>query len=423
MLASKPGEQNRRRTVMRIRSSRNFTLLIVCTLTLVFCACATRTTTKGELQASLQEMIENHFQPFKEEYNLPDQVGLLLYVKTPSGAYTVQSGFGGYTYTEDTHYRIASVTKTFTAAAIMLLDQEGKLNIEDSVCDPIPGTDTPYLPDDESYAIPYKEHITIEHLLSHRGGVFDVFNEMIPSTSTEPYAGNNYISYIQETEGENPHQYTQEELASVIAKDHLTYGQPGSIYHYSDSGYMLLATIIERVSGLSYSQFIHDQFFVPLHMTATFSVEDADDVTLPDPFFPGYSRWDAEYFDTTEDNMSSNIGAGNIIATPKEMARWIHALLTDESILSPQQRERMKQIPQGNNAYALGLSKIDGWIGHTGAHPGYMNFVQYHEESNISLVLVAPFIDYNEGDMEHVAAASAVLLAIMEDARDLLSQD
>ena len=121
--------------------------------------------------------------------------------------------------------------------------------------------------------------------------------------------------------------------------------------------------------------------------------------------------------------MSSNIGAGNIIATPKEMARWIHALLTDESILSPQQRERMKQIPQGNNAYALGLSKIDGWIGHTGAHPGYMNFVQYHEESNISLVLVAPFIDNNEGDMEHVAAASAVLLAIMEDARDLLSQD
>ncbi|MGE4454563.1 MAG: serine hydrolase domain-containing protein [Sphaerochaeta sp.] len=407
---------------MRNKISRIFlTLLILCSLTLLFSACATQASTKVDLQSSLQEMIEGHFLLLKDEYNLPDQLGMLLHLNTPSATYTVHAGFEGETYTADTHYRIASVTKTFTAAAIMLLDQEGKLNITDCVADPIPGTSDPYLPDNEHYAIPYRQEMTIEDLLSHRAGVFDIFNDVVPSASLQPYAGTGYINYIQDTEGDAPHQYTLAELASVIAKDQLTYGRPGSLFHYSDSGYMLLATIIEQVSGMSYSNFIHDRFLVPLHLTSTYPVDDANDTRLPDPYFPGYARWDAEYFDATEDNMSSNIGAGNIVSTPKEMAFWIKALLSGKSPLSSTQVERMKRVPQGNNAYGLGLSKTDDLIGHTGAHPGYLNFVQYHEESGISLVLVSPFIDYNEGNMDHLTDASEVMLNIITDALTLLT--
>ena len=82
----------------------------------------------------------------------------------------------------------------------------------------------------------------------------------------------------------------------------------------------------------------------------------------------------------------------------------------------------MKTIPEGNTNYALGLSLSPIGIGHSGAHPGYLNFVQYHEESGISLVLVAPFIDYDEGNMDHVAATSQVMLDIMKDALEICSR-
>ncbi|MDX9809457.1 MAG: serine hydrolase domain-containing protein [Sphaerochaetaceae bacterium] len=397
-------------------------LILVCVCAIFLSSCTTQTGSNSDTEQLLQEMINQHYLALKEGLTLPEQLGMLLYVQTPKESYTVQSGFAGQQYSSETHYRIASVTKTFTAASVMLLEQEGKLHIEDSVSANIPGTGLPYLPDDEDYAIPYRDRITIKDLLSHRAGIFDVFNDPIPADSKEPYAGMNYIAYIQDTEGDDPHQYTLAELASVIAKDQLTYGEPGTQHHYSDSGYMLLATIIERVSNMTYGQFLHQRFFAPLGMTFTSAPDSARDTKLDQPYFEGYARWDAQYFNATEDNMSSNIGAGNIVSTPKDMAHWISSLLTGHSSLSMSQIDIMKTIPEGNTNYALGLSKSPIGIGHSGAHPGYLNFVQYHEESGISLVLVAPFIDYDEGNMDHVAATSQVMLDIMKDALEICSR-
>lgn len=394
-------------------------LILVCVCTVFLSSCTTQTGNNSDTEQLLQEMINRHYLALKEELKLPEQLGMLLYVQTPEENYTVQSGFAGQQHSSETHYRIASVTKTFTAASVMLLEQDGKLHIEDSVSANIPGTGLPYLPDDEDYAIPYRDRITIKDLLSHRAGIFDVFNDPIPADSKEPYAGMNYVAYIQDTEGDDPHQYTLAELASVIAKNQLTYGEPGAQHHYSDSGYMLLATIIERVSHMSYGQFLHQRFFAPLGMNFTSAPDSARDTKLDQPYFEGYARWDAQYFNATEDNMSSNIGAGNIVSTPKDMAHWISSLLTGHSSLSMSQIDIMKTIPEGNTNYALGLSLSPIGIGHSGAHPGYLNFVQYHEESGISLVLVAPFVDYDEGNMDHVAATSQVMLDSMEDALEI----
>jgi D-alanyl-D-alanine carboxypeptidase len=400
---------------MKIAHTRVLIPLACVLLVLAGCA-ATDAVRSSDIQESLQRMIETKYSQIQTNYELPPDLGMLLFLDTPTGEFSVQAGFSGVRYDENTHYRIASVSKTFTAAAIMLLDQEGALDIDDTVADTISQKEERYLPDTDEYDIPFKDRMTIKHLLSHRAGVFDVFNDPIPPESEGVYAGMSYIEYVLENAGEEAHQFTLDELASVLAKDKLTYGEPGSLYHYSDSGYMLLASIIERVSGMSYSRFLEEHFFTPLGLDHTSSVHLADDTNLPDPHFTGYSRWDAEYFDTTEDNMTSNIGAGNIISTPRDMAHWIKALVSGQGPLTRTQVEKMKVVPEGNSTYGLGLSSTSVGIGHSGAHPGYLNFVQYNEEHDVSVVLVAPFIDYNEGNMDHIAATSELMMDVMESA-------
>ncbi len=383
---------------------------------LLLAGCRTLKTADRSYEAALQEIVERQYSLLKAEYDLPDSLGMLVHVLTSDGEYTAQCGFSGMHYDSDTHFRIASVTKTFTASAIMLLDQQGRLDIDNFVTDLIPGTTIAYLPDDEEYAIPYKDEITIRQLLSHQGGVFDVFNDEIPASSHQPYAGMNYQAYIDEVEGHLNHQYTLDEMASVIAVNQLTYGRPGTVSHYSDSGFMLLAKIIERVSGLSYGQFLEHEFFVPLQLTGTTAVSNFDDQGLEEPYFEGYTRIDGDFFLTVEDNMSSDIGAGNINSTAGDVTRWIRAILSGHGGLSKQQVQRMEEIPLGNQAYALGLTKNDIGYGHGGGHPGYTNNVVYNEEHDIAIIVVSPFIDYGIDDPSRLMRGHEVRETIAKQA-------
>jgi D-alanyl-D-alanine carboxypeptidase len=165
-------------------------------------------------------MLTEKYAAYKNANGLPENAGILVYLETPKGNFTASAGLPAGA-NENWHYRIASVSKTFTAASIMLLDQQGKLKIDDTLTANIPGTSVPYLPDSPNYAIPYKDKITIRQLLSHRAGVFDVFNNQIPSSSTFPYADNNYGLYVTAGLNEPDHQFTADELIGVIAANQL----------------------------------------------------------------------------------------------------------------------------------------------------------------------------------------------------------
>ncbi len=156
-------------------------------------------------------------------------------------------------------------TEAFTEAAILKLQKQGKLNIDDFIVANIPGTNDPYLPNTANFAIPYKEVITIRQLLDHRAGVFDVTTTPILSTVKAPYAGENYIVYLQQAHGQ-AYKASYEEMIAVVAKHKLSYFKPGAGFHYSTTGYNLLAVIIERISGKSLHQFFHDEFLNPLAM-------------------------------------------------------------------------------------------------------------------------------------------------------------
>lgn len=186
----------------------------------------------------MQASVDQIFAQYRASHELPDGAGVLVRLASPQGTWTVTSGMPEGTGA-DSHYRIASVSKTFTAASVMLLRQQGKLNLDDLVTQNIPGTTDSYLPATPQYAIPYKNQITIRQILSHRAGIFDVFNDPVPKTSKEPYAGRTYGEYMTQFSGPD-HQFTVDELAGVLSADHLSFFKPGTDYHYSDTGYNLL---------------------------------------------------------------------------------------------------------------------------------------------------------------------------------------
>src|SRR5512137_2562022 len=105
-------------------------------------------------EAALQKMLAREWAAYSERIGYPAAGGAVLYVSTPSGTYFASTGMENAS--PDIHFRIASSTKTFTAAAVMLLHQRGLLRIDDVITANIPGRSVPYVPDSASYAIPHK---------------------------------------------------------------------------------------------------------------------------------------------------------------------------------------------------------------------------------------------------------------------------
>jgi len=390
--------------------SKTLTALLIPVL-LMSCGSDQSTPPVDTVQPRLNEMLTAKYQAYRSANNLPEGAGVLVYLKSPHGTWLTTAGLPAGV-TENYHYRVASVTKTFTAAAIMLLDQQGKLRIDDAVTAAIPGRALPYLPDSPDYALPFKSQITIRQLLSHRAGVFDITNDPVPPTSTAKY----YPEYVLEDLNEPDHQFTFDELAGVLADNDLSYWAPGTDYHYSNTGYMLLAVIIERISGKSYDRFITENFLSPMGLSATSLPWNAYDRTIPAPYLRGYSNQGAGFTETTEDNMSANVAEGNIIGTPADMARWIRTLLRGKGPLSREQVARMTTPPAGTTqGYALGIQSYAGiGMGHTGAHKGFMNLVAYNPQDDLTLVVVLPFIDFNK-----VSEQGAFLLDIGKEARKI----
>ena len=305
---------------------------------------------------------------------------------------TNQDSTGG-----NVHFRGASTTKTFTAAAIMLLYQEGKLNIDDKITQTIPGKDIPYVPSSADYAIPYKENITIRQLLGHRAGVFDVSNSPIPENVSAPYAGVVYTDYIKESAPE--HNFTFDELVGVVATHQLAYFAPNEGYHYSNTGYSILGKIIERVSGMSYSSFVEQRLLQPNGLENTYFPSLGNDRQLPAPYAKGYTYIEGELYETTQDNMSPHIAEGNVITTADDLCKWAKLLYSGKVINSTlvAQMTDVKATGEEHKVYGLGTEYAEGLgFGHNGAHAGYMTVMRYDGENDIAIVISASVLNADD---------------------------
>lgn len=392
--------------------SRGACLLVLVLLCLATLACGSgRGPTPAE---TLQASVTSRWNGYKQSHGLPGG-GLAVYLETPGGNYFASSGMPAG-LDPHTHFRVASNTKTFTSAAIMLLAQQGSLNLDDTIAATIPGQSVPYVPATAGFEIPYKAGITIRQLLSHTAGVFDVTNELVPATSAVPYAGQNYPLYVLALEPDHP--FTPAELIGVNAACQLSYFAPGAQYHYSNTGYSLLVTILERVSGLSYDQFILQNLIAPNGLTATSVPMLPADRALPAPYAPGWLYKDGQLTEVTEDNMSLNTGEGNIVSTPADLARWIKRLVKAQAGPDAASvQAMMTPTTQSGQAYGLGLTCAPGFgYGHTGAHQGYLSLMLYDPAADVTLVLY--FNIWDEANLE--TDQYSLMINVAKDARAAL---
>lgn len=203
----------------------------------------------------------------------------------------------GIAITPDTVFDVGSVTKQFTAASILLLSQDGALALGDDVREHLPE-----LPE-------YGTTITIRHLLHHTSGVRDYLN-LIALAGRPFYAP---ISHL--------------DIVELMARQRALNHPPGERYSYSNTGYMLLATIVERVSGRSFGTFARERIFDPLGMSASFLYEDAERV-VPHRA-TGYAPGAGGRFRMVHNFSFATAGDGQLYTTVGDLLRWSRAFATD----------------------------------------------------------------------------------------------
>lgn len=341
--------------------------------------------------------------------------GLTFLALTPKGDVFATTIDG---VTAVSHFRGASTTKTFTAAAIMLLDQRGLLKIDDVLTATMPGKSEPYLPDTAGFAVPNKDRITIRQLLGHRAGVFDLANQEIPADKPVPYAGKRYVDW--QVEQDAHHSFTKPELIGVLATTKVVNGEPGAAYHYSDTHYTILGEIVERVSGMPLDQFKATELLKPNGLADTHFVIDGHESTLPPPAIGGFALEQGKAVAADDYNYSYDPGSGNVFTTPADLSHWIRLLVRGEAGVSKEQLARMCEVAADSH-YGLGISRkssgsFDLGFGHNGGAPGFLTDLAYNPDNDMGYVLVSSLIDFDDlGNqlawLDEIAAAALQLIA------------
>ncbi|MCK6618603.1 MAG: beta-lactamase family protein [Cyclobacteriaceae bacterium] len=265
--------------------------------------------------------------------------------------------------TTNTIFECGSVSKQFTAAAILLLVKEGKLSLSDNV--------RKYIPELPEYDAP----ITIQHLLNHTSGLKDW--GVIYGLAGWP---------------RSTRVYTQELSFDIVFRQRSLNFTPGSQYSYSNSNYVLLVLIVERVSGQSLAEFTANRFFKPLGLIHTQWRDNFREV-IPNRA-EAYRKNQSKY---EHDMPFENVhGPGGLLTTTADLLRWNKLLETSE-ILGPEisaLRIKPGKLTTGSEIdYAAGLSigQVNGFkeISHSGATAGYRAWLAYYPEKKLSVAILS----------------------------------
>ncbi|MGH7785321.1 MAG: serine hydrolase domain-containing protein [Candidatus Binatia bacterium] len=317
--------------------------------------------------------------------------GAVAIVRTPQGEFTVTYGateLGGATSPgPDSHFRIGSVTKTMTAAAILQLAQENKLRLDDPVAT--------YRPD-----VPNGAHITISQLLEMRSGLYNY--------TADP-------DFWPTLEREPTKVWTPEELPA-IAFAH-TYRDPGR-FEYCNTNTVLLGLIAEQLDHKPLAEIFRDRFFSPLGMADTM-LPGADSATIPAPRARGYVYESLLYvflevpypadiraaakagtlspIDFTDVNPSWAWAAGGVVSTAADLATWIESLVGGQLLDAAYQRAWRESLrptnPNDPNGLSYGYGIVQLHLGtnqiwfHNGELPGYNTFAGYDPVNRVTLVV------------------------------------
>jgi len=329
--------------------------------------------------------------------------GMHFYLEGPKGSFFISTADDDTKKLTANHwFRMASITKHFTSVAILNMQEDGWLNIDDTITSFIPGTNLPYVPNTPSWDIPHKEKITIKQLMSHTAGVFDSDNEEIPAL------GQTFTNYKLNI---NPnYAFTTEDFTSFNASNNLSYFEPGTGYHYSNVGYSMLATIISRVYSIkqqvdrSYADYMHNVVVAGVpNIKGLIRFPDlASENKIPSPGTDGMIYTvKKDTIRITSFNPSLLIGQGNGQATIKAVHDWFRANMKGNGVLKLNTLQLISTpfVPDfSGSEYTFGTQIIGNLgIGHAGDRVGNSCFIAYDKATDISILGYIPFWDLTDG--------------------------
>ncbi len=245
----------------------------------------------------LQTKLDSVFKRFRRQgFN-----GVVLVTKYDKVIYKNAFGLADFyrkdSLTVQTAFQLASVSKQFTAMAIMMLHDEGKLAYEDSV--------QQFFPD-----FPY-HGITIRQLLTHQSGL------------------SNYTYFADKFWADRKKNLTNQDVVSLMVQQQpKPYYKPNVRFDYSNTGYSLLASVVEKASGMPFSTFLRERIFEPLQMTHTFTYSP-DVATLTGKIATGHTRFRQK---RTTDYLDTVLGDKGIYSTVEDLYKWDQALYTNQLV-------------------------------------------------------------------------------------------
>ena len=274
------------------------------------------------------------------------------------------------------NFRLASITKQFTAFSIMLLENEGKLSFDDSLAKFFPNFPK------------YGNDITIRHILQHTSGLLA------------------YEDYMDDT---LTIQLKDKDVLDILIKQDSTYFQPGTKHRYSNSGYAILALLVEKLSGKSYAKFLKERIFTPLKMNSSVAFENGVSEVKSRAF--GYAKTDSGFIFADQSLTSAILGDGGIYSSTLDLVKWDNEI--DNPTLLPKKKFRVALeklvLPNGEVVnYGFGW-RLDPYKNferpyHTGGTSGFSNIYMKIPELNLAIIVLINIRDYDaKGYAEKIA--------------------
>lgn len=326
--------------------------------------------------------------------------GVSVYVSTPTmGEWTAALGTAdvasGTASQVADHFRIGSITKTMTATVVLQLAQEGKVSLDAPL--------STYLPEVKTNSA------TVRQALQMTTGI-----------------GNYTTTPFLNAQADNPQKvWTPQSLASLGTSMPPSF-PAGSKMEYSNTNYILLGQIAEKVSGEPLGQLLRTRVFDPLSMTGC-SLPAATDSTMPAPYSHGYmfgTSWDRKpsppaplpaKVDVSTWNPSWGWAAGGVICDVDSLKVWPAALATGKLLSPEMQRERLSWRTMNQDPlvqYGLGVGNWDGLVGHNGEISGYQSKAVYRVSDGTTIVVLSNLMAAPDGQGPAEVITDAIATAL-----------
>ena len=269
--------------------------------------------------------------------------------------------------TMDTLFPLGSVSKQFCATAVLLLQEEGKLSVNDTLAK--------YFPEYE-----IGKDITIQNLLTMRSGIRDHVNIDYDYKGHE-IPTDQYTLLNTSTAKEN-----HKAITDWLFTQELKF-TPGSSYSYSNANFLLLSIIVEKVSGIAYPDFVKENIFAPLNMTHSgFYEELAHSPDLAEHSYPfGIKPSYPDYRGLSQ-------GAGDLVSNAEDMDKWLSSL-SECTLLSQESYKEMTTDYGEGYGYGIDVDTKNDWIGHQGNIETYESYARTYPNEKINIFVVTNDVD------------------------------